>query len=255
MALLRRLAYRRLPKARRERLKQLYYRTRWVFYAGNRFTCPCCGASFRAFASAGIVRRPNSQCPRCGSMERHRALWLYLKTRTDLFRAHHRVLHVAPEQIFHDMFSQMPNLEYVPADLDSPLAMVRLDLTTLPLKGESFDVVLCSHVLEHVDDDRAALAELYRVLHPNGWAILQTPVDRQRATTYEDFTITTPRERERAFGQSDHVRVYGRDYRDRLELAGFRVEVVTCRDFLDGELIERYCLPPDEEIHVCTKSR
>jgi SAM-dependent methyltransferase len=156
-------------------------------------------------------------------MERHRLLWLFLRERTDLLDGPHRLLHLAPEPVFHRRLSVLPGLDYVTADLDSPLARDRVDVTALPYADDSFDAILCNHVLEHVPDDRRAMRELHRVLRPGGWAILQVPIRSGRATTYEDPTVTGPAERRRAFGQEDHVRIYGRDYEERLAEAGFRV--------------------------------
>jgi SAM-dependent methyltransferase len=156
-------------------------------------------------------------------MERHRLVWLYLRERTALLRAPHRLLHVAPEAVFHRRLSALPTLDYVTADLASPLARDRVDVASLPYPDDHFDAILCNHVLEHVPDDRRALRELYRVLRPGGWAILQVPIQKGRAATYEDPAITDPGDRRRAFGQEDHLRIYGRDYQARLAEAGFRV--------------------------------
>ncbi|MPZ76522.1 MAG: methyltransferase domain-containing protein [Deltaproteobacteria bacterium] len=222
-------------------------------YIGTRVTCPCCGWHFRGFLPFGVVvKRTHALCPRCGSLERHRLLWLYLKNRTDLFDRNHRVLHFAPERIFAKVFRTMPLLHYVSADLSSKRARLKTDIMDIPCKDNSFDVVLCNHVLEHVADDQKAMRELCRVLSPGGWAILQTPIDTQRAKTFEDPTITSPSERERAFGQHNHVRLYGRDYKERLEKAGFTVKVDGYAGGLEKRELVKYGLP-DEEIYFCRK--
>lgn len=221
---------------------------------GTRVMCPCCRWRFRSFLPAGIiVKRANALCPRCGSLERHRLLWLYLKDRTDFFENSHRVLHFAPESIFVRHFRRMPQLDYITADLSSPRASTKADITNIPCKDNSFDVVLCNHVLEHVADDQKAMREICRVLSPNGWAILQSPIDTRRAKTFEDPTITSPEDRERAFGQHNHVRMYGRDYKKRLEKAGFRVKVDSYARDLETHIVSKYGLP-DEEIYYCTKN-
>ncbi|HEU0264226.1 MAG TPA: methyltransferase domain-containing protein, partial [Geobacterales bacterium] len=215
----------------------------------DRAFCPCCGGSFRSFISGGPNLRPNACCPRCGSLERHRLLWLYLQQKTNLFREKLRVLHFAPEKIFQDALRRLPNLDYVSADLYSPLAMVKMDITNITFADDSFDVILCNHVLEHIPDDRRAMAELLRVMKPDGWAILQVPIDMNRATTYEDPTIVTPEERQRHFGQDDHVRWYGRDYGDRLRESGFTLRI----DQFAHEVPESHGILRDDDIYYCTK--
>jgi len=195
--------------------------------------------------------RPNARCPACGSSDRERLLFHYLSTRTGIFRDRLRVLHVAPERCLSRRLELNRALQYVTADIDSPLARVRIDVRRMEFADASFDVILCNHVLEHVPEDRQAMRELRRVLRPGGWAILQVPM-MPSATTFEDPTVTTPRDRERAFGQSDHVRIYGRDYLARLGEAGFKVESLACRDLLDASTIARESLVPDEEIFRCT---
>jgi SAM-dependent methyltransferase len=214
--------------SRRPGLAEVVERTRlrlWRRLArGEGVECPCCGGRFRRFVPYGVrPRRRNAQCPGCGAVERHRLLWLYLRERTDLFTRPQRLLHVAPEEVFAARLRALPGLRYVSADLSSPRAMLRADVQRLPHPDACFDSILCHHVLEHVQDDRAALAELRRVLRPGGWAILQSPVRKRLATTLEDASVTDPRERERLFGQSDHLRQYGGDYAARLREAGFEV--------------------------------
>lgn len=206
-----------------------------VLYMGNNVECPCCGHRFASFASYGYVKRPNVLCRWCLSLERHRGLWLYLHRKTDILQRKARILHFAPEHQLQQIFKTNPNLDYLSADLDMPTAMVKMDITNITLPDNSFDVIICNHVLEHVPDDRKAMREMYRVLKPGGWAILQTPMSALPHTV-EDLTITDPRERERLFGQDDHVRTYGADKKDRLEEAGFRV-------VLDKFLFE---MPPGE---------
>ncbi len=226
---------------------------RSIPYIGNRFVCPCCGGRFRKFLTYGVRPRPNARCPRCGTLERHRLLWLYLKQETGLFSESLSVLHFAPEFIYYRALSSLPNLFYVTADIDSPLASVALDITRCPFGDETFDVILCSHVLEHVADDQAATREMYRVLKPDGWAIILSPVDRSRAETFEDPTVVSAEERERYFGQVDHVRVYGRDYVGRLERAGFTVRA----DYLGRRLprVRRkgYAVKKNSPIYLCLK--
>jgi N-acetylglucosaminyl-diphospho-decaprenol L-rhamnosyltransferase len=213
---------------------------RRAVYHGDDVACPCCAGSFARFVTHRGV--PDVRCPRCGSMERHRLLWLYLQRRTDLHAKSHRVLHMAPERSFQRLLRQLPNVEYVSADLASPLADVRCDIQALPFADRSFDVVICNHVLEHIPDDRRAMAELARVMAPGGWAILMCPIARDRATTLVDPSVRTPADAMRVYGQEDHVRLYGADYRERLEAAGFTVSVDRFLDELDPEVIRRHRL-------------
>lgn len=214
--------------------------------------CPICGLRAATFAAFGHRRvEPDRRCPRCGSLERHRALWLFLLEETDLLRAPHRMLHVAPEACLEWRLRRRPALEYLSADLEPGMADVVMDITDIDLPDGSFDVVYAGHVLEHVPDDRRAMRELRRVLDPGGWAVLQVPMWGEE--TREDLTVTDPAERTRLYGQPDHVRMYGRDgeVRRRLEAAGFSVEVHDVATTLPPAVRERYRLRAGEDIFLC----
>ncbi len=216
---------------------------------GHRFTCPVCGRQFRKLLPYGYVTlRENALCPNCLSLERHRLLWLWLQRETDLFERRPRLLHVAPEVSLMRHFKRLyrgTKGEYVTADLESPLADLHFDIQQIPLPDHSFDAVICNHLLEHVADDRQALSELYRILRPGGWGVLLCPVDYARAETFEDNSITDPKERTRIFGQYDHRRVYGRDYVGRLRAAGFLAEEIDYAASLKSEQRCRYALSSD----------
>lgn len=198
--------------------------------------------------------RANARCPNCGARERHRHLWLFLQHKTNLLSDRLRVLHVAPERILEKRLKSQPNLDYVSVDLARRRATVKADITGLPFPENSFDVILCSHVLEHVVDDRKAMRELHRVLRPSGWAAIMVPIKWRRDQTFEDPTVVAPRDRERVFGQADHVRIYGRDFTSRLEEAGFRVSVEDYRRELGEERARRYGLRPRRPSnHLCVK--
>jgi SAM-dependent methyltransferase len=220
-------------------------------YAGRRVVCPCCGGRFRRFLP--FRARPYARCPRCGSLERHRLLALYVRDSQSLERPHLRLLHVAPEPGFARLLARLPNVEYVSGDLEPRRAMVQLDVTALPFPEESFDAVVCNHVLEHVPDDRAALAELYRVLRPGGWALLLSAVDPSLAVTVEEPTLADPEERLRRFGQEDHVRIYGLDYADRLAAAGFVVTVDHYGRRLGEQAATIYGIRPEEAVYRCDR--
>jgi len=218
-----------------------------VLYRGNQVECPVCGGRFRKLLPYGYNKvRENALCPRCLSLERHRLLWLYLKNRTDFFSGRLKVLHIAPEQCFHKRFRSMKNLNYITADLESPLADVKLDVQNMPFGDNEFDVVICNHVLEHVPNDRKAIGEIYRVLKRDGFAILQVPTDYTMEKTHEDASITDPFEREKHFRQKDHYRLYGRDYLNRLKEAGFIIKDDNYLLGLSNEDRERYRLPAME---------
>jgi SAM-dependent methyltransferase len=211
-------------------------------------TCPCCGTIANEFTTYGLKPRPNAMCPTCGALERHRLMWLFFERRTNLLRQTRRILHIAPEAPIAAKLRTLSGAVYVSGDLSSNAGM-RLDITRLPFADGAFDVVLCSHVLEHIPDDGAAMKELRRVMSADGWGVLQVPIS-PRAHTFEDFSITDRRERERVFGQCDHVRVYGRDYGDRLRAAGFAVEVVPFGNELGAAARSAYALLP-EDIYLC----
>ncbi|MAM20120.1 MAG: methyltransferase domain-containing protein [Bacteroidota bacterium] len=225
-----------------------------VYLKGSRYTDPIDGNSFRKFLPYGYEnQRENVLSPSTLSLERHRLLWLYLKQETDFFQKKLEVLHFAPEQAFYKRFRKLKNLKYTTTDLHSPLADVKADICNLPFKDNSFDFILCNHVLEHIPDDTKAMQELYRILRPGGTAILQIPQELDREQTFQDDSITNPSERARIFGQYDHVRVYGRDYFDKLRSIGFQVQEEDYTKKLTPEEIDRFRLAEGEIIPVCYK--
>lgn len=221
---------------------------------GKTYTDPIDGNSFKNFLPYGYGhQRNNVLAPGTLSLERHRLLWLYLKNETDFFTAPRKVLHFAPEQAFYKRFRNLKNLQYTTTDLNSPLADVKADICNLPFENNSYDLILCNHVLEHIPDDTKAMQELYRIMKPGGMGIFQIPQDLSRETTFEDNSITDPKERARIFGQYDHVRVYGRDYFDKLRSIGFRVVEEDYTKKLTPEEVTRYCLANGEIIPIVYK--
>jgi predicted SAM-dependent methyltransferase len=180
---------------------------------------------------------------------------LYLQNETDFFTSKEKkkVLHFAPEQEFYKRFKKQTNIEYATTDLLSPLADVKADICNLPFEDNSYDIIFCNHVLEHIPDDTKAMYELYRVLKPGGMAVFQIPQDLTRATTFSDDSIVDQKERAKIFGQYDHVRVYGRDYFDILRSIGFTVIEEDYTAKLTPQLVEKYCLAKGEIIPVCYK--
>ena len=223
---------------------------------GDKFTDPIDGKSFKMFLPYGYGKqRNNALSPSTLSLERHRLLWLYLQNETDFFTASEKkkVLHFAPEQAFYKLFRNQKNIDYTTTDLFSPLADVKADICNLPFEDNQYDIIFCNHVLEHIPDDTKAMQELYRVLKPGGMAILQIPQDLNRAVTFTDDTITNQKERAEIFGQYDHVRIYGRDYFDKLRSIGFTVIEEDYTQKISPELVEKYCLAKGEIIPVCFK--
>lgn len=226
-----------------------------LFYRGDRFEDPIDGRKYRKLLPYGYKgrQRENALAPASLSLERHRLLWLYLKENTDFFSKSQSMLHIAPEQCFYGRFRKMENLDYLTADLDSPIADVKMDIHDIQYPDNSFDVILCNHVLEHVDDDKQCMRELQRVLKPGGLAIMQVPYKADQEVTDEDPSITDPEERIRRFGQYDHVRQYGKDYPNRLLEAGFKVSAYDVKKELSAEDLERYALMRGEVLYVCSK--
>ena len=220
-----------------------------VYYAGDAHECNLCGRKLRAFRLAQGTTE--WACPFCFSRPRHRTTWMYLNKKTDLFDGRPRsLLHVAPEPSIEGHLRNAKYIDYLSGDLEPGAAMVEMDITDIHYPDDAFDVIYCSHVLEHVPDDGKAMSELYRVLKPGGWAILAVPIRGE--TTVEDPTVTDPVERQRLFGQHDHVRYYGKDFKDRLQAAGFRVRVDDYASQLPKKLVEYHSLSRGD-IYFCEK--
>jgi SAM-dependent methyltransferase len=225
-----------------------------ILLSGDKFTDPIDGKSFRKFLSYGYNKlRKNALSPSTLSLERHRLLWLYLKNETVLFEKKIKLLHFAPEQAFYKRFKKLRNLQYDTIDINSPLAKIKADICDLPIKENTYDFILCNHVLEHVLDDNKAMSELYRVLKKGGTGIFQVPIDMKREKTFQDDSITDKLERNKIFGQYDHVRVYGKDYFNKLEDTGFKVQQIDySKKFSDKEIL-KFSIIMGEIIPVCTK--
>ena len=247
-------ALRIFPRPLLIRVSQWLYPLLDLWYRGKNYTDPINGKSYRKFLPYGYQKqRPNVLSPGTLSLERHRLLWLYFDRETNFFDRTADVLHIAPEQAFVKRFKKLNHRSYITSDLHSPLADVQADICKLPFSDEQFDWVVCNHVLEHIPNDKIAMQQIYRVLKPGGTAILQVPL-RPDQNTYEDDRITDPKERAQVFGQYDHVRIYGRDYQNRLEQVGFQVKMLAYAEQLTLEEQTRYAVPANEIIPVCTKA-
>ena len=248
-----RWALNHIPRSWLQRLASWAVPIMGIAYLGRGRECPLCGSRRRKFMPYGYVTsREDALCPRCLALERHRMIWLWITRHTDLLERRPRLLHIAPEvslmRHLKPLYGNSGN--YITADLESPLADLHFDVQQIPLSDGSVEVVICNHLLEHVEDDRVALKELQRVLCHGGWGILLVPEDRSRATTFEDDSVTDREERTRLFGQYDHRRVYGRDYDDRLRSAGFRVERIPCSDIATATERKLYAIGNDDLVVV-----
>jgi len=226
---------------------------RFIFSGRNRY-CPVCKSWSRFFFAHGPAtrKRKNVVCPICLSHDRHRLAWIFLNSSTDLNDGSpKKLLHLAPETEFERKFRRISGVQYFSADLASPHAMEKMDITNIHWPEASFDIIYCSHVLEHVPEDRRAMSEMLRVLRSGGWALIQVPTSKKG--TIEDPSVTDPAERERLFGQSDHVRLYGLDIKDRLAAAGFDPEVIFAHQVVEPQDCERMCIHANQPLFYCKK--
>lgn len=244
------------------RYHRQFARTLSLWYYGRNVHCPFCNGNFKYFLPFGVIPRQNSRCPKCDSLERHRLLYLYLNNKTTFLFEHLKILEVGPSYCTSKFFRSLPNIEHISIDLVSPIAMIKMDLTNLQFEDETFNCIICYHVLEHIRDDLLAMREIFRVLKPGGWTLIQVPIDINRAETFENFTVSE-KNYETIFGKSDHVRIYGLDFKQRLKSVGFCVRVDRYVDELDEETIRKYGLKNRykiklyetcEDIYFCSKA-
>ena len=246
----------KLPRPLLIRLSYIFRIFAPALYRGNAVSCPVCEKSFSKFLSYGseVAHRDNVLCPYDLTLERHRLMWLYLKNHSNFFtQANLAVLHMAPEQCFIDRFKAQQNLNYLTADIVSPIADMHFDLHQIPLENDRFDVVFCNHVMEHVQDPIQCMSELFRVLKPGGWAIMQVPQDFTRETTYEDPSIVSEADREKHYWQKDHVRLFGKDYPSYLERVGFQTTAFDLNAHYTQEEIARFRLMKEEVLYIFKK--
>jgi len=245
-----------LPRPLLIRLSYIFKTFAPILYRGNNVECPVCEKKFSKFLSYGsnVAHRENVLCPYDLTLERHRLMYLYLKQESNFFTAENlSVLHMAPEQCFIDRFKKQKNLNYLTADIESPIADLHFDLHEIPLEDNRFDVVFCNHVMEHVENPLQCMKELYRVMKKGGWALMQVPQDFSRDLTYEDASITSPKEREKHFWQKDHLRLFGKDYPQWLEKAGFTVDEFDLNKHFDKNEINRFRLLQGEILYIAKK--
>ncbi len=249
-----RLILKILPRTFLIRLSILVKPILSLVFKGSKFIDPINGKGYSRFLPYGYNKlRNNALCPGTFSLERHRSLWLYLNQNSKIETHSLKVLHIAPELVFYKKFKKFTSWNYITTDLNSPLADVKADICDLPFEKESFDLILCNHVLEHILDDFKAMKEIHRVLKYGGKAILQVPIETNREKSYEDPKITSAKERSKKFGQYDHVRIYGMDFFDRLIKVGFRTEKIDLTSTMKNEEIVKYGLIKGELIPVAWK--
>ncbi len=261
-----------IPYSMGRRMRGLWQKSQSLYYRGNNYHCPFCDNNFRKLLPGGFDlpvikekqiigggRRNNNICPRCYSTDRDRLIYLYLKNYTSIFEKDIKLFHVAPSGALKALLTSQPNIDYTMGTKHHEgfyyaRNIDLLDITKLNIQDNTFDVILCNHVLEHIHNDIKAMSELRRVLKPGGWAILQVPMSKLLKQTYEDPSITSEKEREKHFGQFDHLRIYGSDYNQRLEQVGFRVEVQNpYNDHWNIENLDKFALNKEESIYVVYK--
>jgi len=238
-----------IPVRHYHQIFKTYYNFISLFYIGNLVFCPCCGKSFRKFRPHGTC----GECPKCGSKEIHRLLALYLINNTELIKGPFRILHTAPEYSLQLFLSRNKLLDYVSIDLNSQRAHLKMDLTDLKFPDSSFDVILSCNVLEHIENDDKAMAEILRVMKPGAWAIIQVPVNFSNENTFQDDTINTGKLRKKYYGHHDHKRLYGKDFSDKLTATGFGVEKIAYPTEFSESEIKKYGLRKTTIIYRCSK--
>jgi len=263
-----------IPFTLGQKLRGLWQKTQTVYYRGNNYTCPFCGNSFRKMLPGGFDlpvirekqiigagRRENDVCPRCYSIDRDRLIYLYLTNKTDSLRKPIKLLHIAPGGALRAFLSSRANIEYHMGTkhhegfyYTKDISII--DITEINYPDNTFDVILCNHVLEHISDDLKAMRELYRVLKGGGWAILQVPISKSLKQTFEDVSVKSAKEREKVFGQFDHVRIYGQDYPHRLAKAGFDVHIHNpVKERWNINNINRFAINKEENLFVAHKPK
>lgn len=243
-----------IPEKQRIHLRLSVQKAMSPVYYGENYTCNCCGKSFRKFLDKGNVRRKNVRCPRCDSLERNRLLLFYLEKETDIFTKNLKVLHVAPESCLYQKLHSL-DIEYIDGDIDPAYASHVIDITQIPYPDNYFDLVICSHVLGHIPDERKAIQELYRVLSKNGYALIMTLINKELEETYENHSIKSPEERLKHYGEVDLCRLHGKDFAERLAEPGFTVKTIDYRKQFSEKEINNYRLGNGDRelIFKCTK--
>ncbi|PLX13845.1 MAG: SAM-dependent methyltransferase [Marinilabiliales bacterium] len=252
------------------KVKKIYLFARGIAYYGTNYHCNICGKSFRKFLPGGfdlpIIKemdiigagRRNHICPNCQSTDRDRLIKSFFDINQELLSDNKTVLHIAPEPSLYNFLKKYKNIKYIPAakyheGIYYPKEMTLVDLTSMQFANNEFDIIICNHVLEHIEDHKTALKEIYRVLVKKGIAILQVPYSLKLKNTHENPEIKSEKDREKYFGQFDHVRLYGSDYTDILKSAGFKLNEFIAEDNISPNKIEKMKLFANETLFVVNK--
>lgn len=254
-----------IPGTYYTKISSLYHYFRLFAYFGLKYECSFCKGRFRKLLPIGLKNDIASSiigggyrytvCPKCNSTDRERLIYWYIVNKKNIFYSHKTInlLHIAPEKNLQNAFRASNKINYISGDLNPLVADRKIDITDIKFKDNYFDFIICNHVLEHVRDDSKAMSEIFRVLKPGGEAILQVPISKYNKETLEDSSITTLEEREKIFGQKDHIRIYGKDYQKRLENAGFEVNLYDIKKDLNIRNIEKYGLNKEEILYIGKK--
>jgi SAM-dependent methyltransferase len=248
-------------------LRNIRTQYRKIVYSGSKYQCPYCGFKANDFLKIGLPYKAiienkiigagvrNGGCVNCDSVDRDRLLYAYFKHEIDVLKdlPEYSILHLAPEWRLSEEFLKYNYKQYICTDkfmtgYKYPAHTVDMDIMNITFPNDTFDLVICNHVLEHIPNDIGAMKELFRVLKPNGIAVLQVPISAILKDSYENPSVTTDKEREEHYGQYDHVRIYGQDYVTRLESVGFKVTRLNIT-----EKYKKYGLIPEEDLFICTK--
>lgn len=254
-----------MPRRYYNKISYFYNYIRSLYYFGFKYECSFCNGRFRKLLSIGLKNDIASSiigggyryavCPKCHSTDRERLVYWYIVNKKNIFYSHKMInlLHIAPEKNLQKVFRASDKINYINGDLNPLVADRRINITDIKFENNFFDFIICNHVLEHVKDDKRAMRELCRVLKNGGEAILQVPISKYNKETLEDSSITTPEEREKIFGQKDHVRIYGQDYKRRLESAGFEVELYDIKNDFNIKEVNKLGLNKEEILYICYK--
>ena len=254
-----------IPKKYHSDVRFLYNHFRALSYFGLKYQCNICNGHFRKLLPIGINNNATKNivgggyrfalCPRCHSTDRERLIYWYIVHKINILHSQKTVklLHIAPERNLQKVFKANNKIKYVNGDLNPLIAEKVIDITDINFENNYFDFIICNHVLEHVKDDKKAIRELFRVLKPGGEAILQVPISKYNKKTFEDFLIITPEGRKKRFGQKNHVRIYGKDYKERLKSVGFKLELYDIKKDMNIKNIRKYGLNEEEILYICRK--
>lgn len=254
-----------IPRSYYIKIPYLYNYLRSIFYFGFKYQCIFCNGHFRKLLPIGINNDATKNivgggyrfalCPRCHSTDRERLIYWYIVNKTNILHSQKtiKLLHIAPERNLQKAFKANNEMKYINGDLNPLIAEKVIDITDINFENNYFDFIICNHVLEHVKDDKKAMRELFRVLKPGGEAILQVPMFKTMTKTFEDFSIVLSEERVKYFGQKDHLRIYGKDYKEKLESEGFKVKLYDIKNDINNKDIIKHGMNSEEILYIGCK--